>query len=185
MKRLKEFINEALYKLNDKVFAHWLIKNVDYKIVYDILNDHIDNVIKSYETHPNEKFYDFQIINPNIKNTDNVNDSESYYVIFYKVLYRKEGTIDFAPNELKNGKLNIPKLPNKSFIGFIYDNKLYIIAIDEINNHIKNYKLNIKSLLEQKLEYKFEYDLDDKQRKIYNDIYNIYDNLSPNQRQSK
>lgn len=180
MKELKNYIFESISKLNpNKSFAHYLIVNFDYNIVYNLLNNHFYEVQKVYQQYPNQKGLDFKCLKEKAKTTES---SQQYFGIIYKTIYRKNKEINFEPKELtKDNKINIPKnnLIVDTYIGYILDNKLYLVKKKELESKINNYKVN---LLDLKPE--FEFDLLDDQKDLYQQVYNIYDNITPEDRNS-
>ena len=66
-----------------------------------------------------------------------------------------------------------------TYIGYILDNKLYLVKKEELESKINNYKVN---LLDLKPEYEFE--LLDEQKDVYQQVYDIYDNITPEDRNS-
>ena len=180
MKDLKNYIFESISKLNpNKSFGHYLIVNFDYNIVYNLLNNHFYEVQKVYQQYPNQKGLDFKCLKEKAKTTES---SQQYFGIIYKTIYRKNKEINFEPKELtKDNKINIPKnnLIVDTYIGYILDNKLYLVKKEELESKINNYKVKLLNL---KPEYKFE--LLDEQKDIYQQVYSIYDNITPEDRNS-
>lgn len=180
MKELKNYIFESISKLNpNKSFDNYLIVNFDYNIVYNLLNNHFYEVQKVYQQYPNQKGLDFKCLKEKAKTTES---SQQYFGIIYKTIDRQNKEIKFESKELnKDNKINIPKnnLTVDTYIGYILDNKLYLVKKEELESKINNYKVN---LLDLKPEYKFE--LLDEQRDIYQQVYDIYDNITPEDRNS-
>lgn len=174
MLSIKEYILESITNLKpNQNFPHWLIYNFDYKLVYDVLNDNFNEVQKTYEN--NGKGYDFKCLKG--KYSPNQKSTEFYLGIIYKTIDRKNKKIDLGPKEIKDNKINIPKtiLVNDTYIGYILDDKLCLVKKEEFESNINNFKVDLS-----KLKPSFEYELNDKQKKLYKDIYDIYDNIDPN-----
>lgn len=180
MKDLKNYIFESILKLNpNKSFDNYLIVNFDYNIIYNLLNNHFYEVQKVYQQYPNKKGLDFKCLKEKAKTSES---SQQYFGIIYKTIDRKNKEINFEPKELtKDNKINIPKnnLIVDTYIGYILDNKLYLVKKEELESKINNYKVKLLNL---KPEYKFE--LLDEQKDVYQQVYNIYDNITPEDRNS-
>lgn len=161
MKTIKEYINESLTKYNENTLFYYILSNVDYVIVREILNENFDNV----EIIKNSKF-DF------IFKKDNL-----YNGLIYKQIFRKESSISFEPSSLSNNnKLKISKkiLYHKNYISYIYNDSLCLVDIKQLEEKINNYNCKLDTL-----EPEYSFKLNDKQKNYYNEIYNIYDKLSP------
>lgn len=160
MKSIKEYINESLTKYNKNTLFYYVLSNVDYRIVNEILNENFDDV----KNIKNSKF-DFVF----------KEDNNLYSGLIYTP--RKESSISFEPNSLgKNNKLKIAKKMTyfKNYISYIYNESLCLVKIEQLEEKINNYNCELNNL---ELEYSFK--LNDKQKNYYNEIYSIYDKLSP------
>ena len=161
MKTIKEYIIESLTKYNENTLFYYILSNVDYVIVNEILNENFDNV----EIIKNSKF-DFKF-----------KEDNTYNGLIYKQIFRKESSISFEPNSLtKNNKLKIDKkiLYNKNYISYIYNDSLCLVDINQLEEKINNYNCKLNNL-----EPEYSFKLNDKQKNYYNEIYSIYDKLSP------
>ena len=107
MKTIIEYINESLTKYNENTLFYYILSNVDYVIVNEILNENFDNV----EIIKNSKFdFKFKV-------------DDLYNGLIYKQIFRKESSMSFEPSLLgKNNKLKINKnlLYNKNYISYIF-----------------------------------------------------------------
>lgn len=161
MKTIIEYINESLTKYNENTLFYYILSNVDYVIVNEILNENFDNV----EIIKNSKFdFKFKV-------------DDLYNGLIYKQIFRKESSMSFEPSLLgKNNKLKINKnlLYNKNYISYIYNNSLCLVDIKQLEEKINNYNCKLDTL-----EPEYSFNLNDKQKNYYNEIYNIYDKLSP------
>ena len=158
MKTLKEYIIES-YNDNSSL-AEYLIVHCDYKyIVEPILNSNFSHVIESDDP------YDFECSNATYPKIG----------IYYKAIYREKKEINIDSKLLNNGHIATNKKEYKSFLAYIYEGNLCLIDAKEFNNKL--------DLSKAKPELQFE--LSDNMKSIYNDIYNLYDNLSPQIKSSK
>lgn len=161
MKTIKEYIIESLTKYNENTLFYYILSNVDYVIVNEILNENFDDV----KILKNSKF-DFAF-----------KEDNQYNGLIYKQIFRKESSMSFESSSLsKNNKLKINKkmLYYKNYISYIYNDSLCLVDIKQLEEKINNYNCKLDIL---KPEYSFK--LNDKQKNYYNEIYNIYDKLSP------
>lgn len=168
MKTIKDFITESLttsYNENNSL-AEYLIINCDYKyIVKHILDDNFDNVVNINVN----RGIDFTCSNDEYKNIG----------IIYNVIYRKEHKISVQPNLLNNNHFDLSKKEKDiNYLAYIYDNKFCLVDINNIE--IKNYSIDVS-----KLTTDMEFELSDEQKDIYNKVYDLYDSLSPNEKNSK
>ncbi len=162
MKSIKEYINESLTKYNKNTLFYYVLSNVDYRIVNEILNENFDDV----KNIKNSKF-DFVF----------KEDNNLYSGLIYKQIFRKESSISFEPNSLgKNNKLKIAKNMTyfKNYISYIYNESLCLVKIEQLEEKINNYNCKLDDL-----EPEYSFKLNDKQKNYYNEIYSIYDKLSP------
>lgn len=160
MKSIKEYINESLTKYNKNTLFYYVLSNVDYRIVNEILNENFDDV----KNITNSKF-DFVF----------KEDNNLYSGLIYT--QRKESSISFEPNSLgKNNKLKIAKKMTyfKNYISYIYNESLCLVKIEQLEEKINNYNCELDNL-----EPEYSFKLNDKQKNYYNEIYSIYDKLSP------
>lgn len=161
MKSIIEYINESLTKYNENSLYYYILSNVDYVIVNEILNENFDNV----EIIKNSKFdFKFKV-------------DDLYNGLIYKQIFRKESSMSFEPSSLgKNNKLKINKklIYNKNYISYIYNDSLCLVDIKQLEEKINNYNCKLDTL-----EPEYSFKLNDKQKNYYNEIYNIYDKLSP------
>lgn len=160
MKSIKEYINESLAKYNKNTLFYYVLSNVDYRIVNEILNENFDDV----KNIKNSKF-DFVF----------KEDNNLYSGLIYTP--RKESSISFEPNSLgKNNKLKIAKKMTyfKNYISYIYNESLCLVKIEQLEEKINNYNCELDNL-----EPEYSFKLNDKQKNYYNEIYSIYDKLSP------
>ena len=162
MKTIKEYINESLTKYNKNTLFYYVLSNVDYRIVNEILNENFDDV----KNIKNSKF-DFVF----------KEDNNLYSGLIYKQIFRKESSISFEPNSLgKNNKLKIAKNMTyfKNYISYIYNESLCLVKIEQLEEKINNYNCKLDDL-----EPEYSFKLNNKQKNYYNEIYSIYDKLSP------
>lgn len=162
MKTIKEYINESLTKYNKNTLFYYVLSNVDYRIVNEILNENFNDV----NNIKNSKF-DFVF----------KEDNNLYSGLIYKQIFRKESSISFEPNLLnKNNKLKIAKKMTyfKNYISYIYNESLCLVKIEQLEEKINNYNCKLDNL-----EPEYSFKLNDKQKNYYNEIYSIYDKLSP------
>lgn len=160
MKTIKEYINESLTKYNKNTLFYYVLSNVDYRIVNEILNENFDDV----KNIKNSKF-DFVF----------KEDNNLYSGLIYTP--REESSISFEPNSLgKNNKLKIAKKMTyfKNYISYIYNESLCLVKIEQLEEKINNYNCELDNL-----EPEYSFKLNDKQKNYYNEIYSIYDKLSP------
>lgn len=168
MKSIKDFITESLttsYNENNSL-AEYLIINCDYKhIVKHILNDNFDNVVNINAN----RGIDFTCSNDEYQNIG----------IIYSVIYRKEHKISIQPNLLNNNRFDLSKKGKDiNYLAYIYDDKFCLVDINNIE--IKNYSIDISKLTPD-----MEFELSAEQKDIYNKVYDLYDSLSPNERNNK
>ena len=168
MKKLNEFINESLngsYNESNSL-AEYLIINCDYKyIVKPILESNFDNVTNVNENNG----IDFSCSN----------DEYQHIGIVYSAVYRKENKISLNPKLLNNGQLNLnKKAKDINYLAYIYENKLCLVDVNNIE--IKNSSIDISKINPDK-----EFNLSKNSIDIYNNVYDIYDNLSPDDRNNK
>lgn len=164
MKTIKEYINESLTKYNKNTLAYYILSNVDYVIVNEILNENFDDVKIPTDYHRTSPF-DFAFKKDNL-----------YNGLIYKQIFRKESSMSFEPSLLnKNNKLKISKkmLYIKNYISYIYNDSLYLVNINQLEEKLNNYSCKLDTL-----EPEYSFKLNDKQKNYYNEIYNIYDKLS-------
>jgi len=168
MKTIKEFIYEGLtksYNQNNSL-AEYLIVNCDYKyIVKPLLEDNFENVVNINSSNG----IDFTCSNDEYQNIG----------IIYSPVYRKEHRIDLQPKLLNNDRFNLSKKAKDiNYLAFIYDDKLCLANIRDID--IKNYSIDI-----EKVTPDMEFNLSNEQKDIYNKVYEIYDNLSSDEKNDK
>jgi len=168
MKTLKDFINEGLsnsYNQNNS-FEEYLIVNCDYKyIVKPLLDDNFDNVISLN----NDNGIDFSCSNNEYQNIG----------IIYSPIYRKEHKISVEPNFINNDHFDLRKKGKDiNYLSYIYDDKFCLVDINNIE--IKNYSIDVSKLTPD-----MEFKLSNEQKNIYNKVYNIYDNLSSDEKNNK
>lgn len=166
MKTIKEYINESLTKYNKNTLFYYVLSNVDYRIVNEILNENFDDVKIPTDYHRTSLF-DFAFRE----------DNNLYSGLIYKPIFRKESSISFEPNSLgKNNKLKIAKKMTyfKNYISYIYNDSLCLVKLEQLEEKINNYNCKLDNL-----EPEYSFKLNDKQKNYYNEIYSIYDKLSP------
>lgn len=168
MKSIKDFITESLttsYNENNSL-AEYLIINCDYKyIVKPLLDDNFDNVINVNVN----RGIDFTCSNDKYKNIG----------IIYNAVYGKEHKISIQPNLLNNNRFDLSKKGKDiNYLAYIYDDKFCLVNINNIE--IKNYSIDVS-----KLTTDMEFELSDEQKDIYNKVYNLYDSLSSDERNTK
>lgn len=168
MKSIKDFINESLstsYNENNSL-AEYLIINCDYKyIVEPLLDDNFDNVVNINVN----RGIDFTCSNDEYQNIG----------IIYNAVYRKEHKISIQPNLLNNNRFDLSKKGKDiNYLAYIYDDKFCLVDINNIE--IKNYSIDVS-----KLTTDMEFKLSDEQKDIYNKVYDLYDSLSPDERNNK
>lgn len=162
MKTIKEYINESLTKYNKNTLFYYVLSNVDYYIVNEILNENFNDV-------------------KNIKNSKVdftfKEDNNLYSGLVYKQIFRKESSISFEPDLFtKNNKLKIAKNMTyfNNYISYIYNGSLCLVKIEQLEEKINNYNCKLDTL-----EPEYSFKLSEKQKNYYNEIYSIYDKLSP------
>jgi len=162
MKSILNYINETMSKIPQNTFAGWLIYNFDLKLAEEVLIKDMSRVIRL-------KSGQFDFLAHYEEDAD--------IHIIYKQIDRKNSKMTFSSDELDNGELKIKDKPAiNTYIAYFLDNKLNLVEISNIERLIndKN-EVNLKNV-----EFNDQIDMTQEQVEKYNEVYEIYDNISPN-----
>jgi hypothetical protein len=149
-------------KIPQNTFAGWLIHNFDLKLAEEVLKNDISRVIRLKSGQ-----FDFLA---------HYEEDADIYII-YKQIDRKNSRMTFSSNELDNGELKIKDKPTiNTYIAYFLNNKLNLVEISKIESLI-----NDKNEVDlNNIESIDKIDMTQEQVEKYNEVYEIYDNISPN-----